>query len=251
VDGTRDRPPGKTAENWSRKDGIRGGAVSGPWRSGPRAPGAAPEAAPVAAERAPAARLRPAAWAGGWKPGMRARVGFGALAAVAVVVAAVGFWPTQPEEPQAVAEAPAPEPAIAPAPAPAPVAAPEPAAAPPVAAPAPAVEAAAAARAPDPALAGVTSVRLRVGPDFPAERQAAILAALAEAGIAGVEVEPLTFEVAASRVGYYRAADLAAAEALGRVVAPVIAPGGEVRVRDYGALLADAEPGRLDLWVGG
>ena len=33
VDGTRDRPPGKTAENWSRKDGIRAGAVSGPWRS--------------------------------------------------------------------------------------------------------------------------------------------------------------------------------------------------------------------------
>jgi hypothetical protein len=34
-------------------------------------------------------------------------------------------------------------------------------------------------------------------------------------------------------------------------VAPVIAEGGEVGVRDYGELLDDAEPGRLDLWVGG
>ena len=64
-------------------------------------------------------------------------------------------------------------------------------------------------------------------------------------------MEALPFEIATSRVGYYRAADLAAAEALGRVVAPVIAAGGEVGVRDYGQLLADAEPGRLDLWVGG
>ena len=89
----------------------------------------------------------------------------------------------------------------------------------------------------DPALAGVTSVRLRVGPDFPSERKAAILAALAKAGITGVQVEALPFEIASSRVGYYRAADLAAAEALGRVVAPVIAAGGEVGVRDYGPLL--------------
>ena len=63
-------------------------------------------------------------------------------------------------------------------------------------------------------------------------------------------VEPLPFEIATSRVGYYRADDLPAAEALGRVVAPVIAPGGSVGVRDYGALLADAQPGRLDLWIG-
>ena len=94
-------------------------------------------------------------------------------------------------------------------------------------------------------------VRLRIGPDFPSERQAAILAALAEAGLAAVRVEALPFEIATSRVGYYRAADLAAAEALGRLVAPVIAAGGEVGVRDYGQLLADPEPGRLDLWVGG
>lgn len=37
MDGTRGKPPGRTAENWSRKDGIRAGSVSGPWRSAPRA----------------------------------------------------------------------------------------------------------------------------------------------------------------------------------------------------------------------
>ena len=62
-----------------------------------------------------------------------------------------------------------------------------------------------------PALAGVTSVRLRVGPDFPAERQKAILDALAAAGISDIRVEALPFEIATSRVGYYRADDEAAA----------------------------------------
>jgi hypothetical protein len=109
---------------------------------------------------------------------------------------------------------------------------------------------AAPARAIDPALVGVTAVRLRIGPGFPAERKAAILTALARAGFTGVLVEALPFEIASSRVGYYREADLRAAEALGRVVAPVIAGGGDVGVRDYGPLWADAEPGRLDLWVG-
>ena len=75
----------------------------------------------------------------------------------------------------------------------------------------------------DPALAAVTSVRLRIGPEFPPGRQAAILAALSEAGITAVQVEALPFEIATSRVGYYRAEDLAAAEALGRLVSPVSA----------------------------
>ena len=57
------------------------------------------------------------------------------------------------------------------------------------------------------------------------------------------------FEIATSRVGYYRPEDQAAAAALGRVVAPVM--GGEIGVRDYGQPLPDAEPGRLDLWIGG
>jgi hypothetical protein len=62
-----------------------------------------------------------------------------------------------------------------------------------------------------------------------------------------VRVEALPFKVASSRVGYYRADDLAAAEALGRLVTPVLAEA--IGVRDYGKLLADPEPGRLDLWV--
>ncbi len=92
-------------------------------------------------------------------------------------------------------------------------------------------------------------MRLRVGPEFPADREQAILQALAAAGLADVRVEALPFEIATSRVGYYLAADLAAAEALGTVIAPVLG-GGEVAVRDYSQLLSDPEPGRLDLWVG-
>jgi hypothetical protein len=97
----------------------------------------------------------------------------------------------------------------------------------------------------------VTSVRLRIGPEFPPGRQAAILAALSEAGITAVQVEALPFEIVTSRVGYYRAVDLAAAQALGRLVSRVVGTDGDVGVRDYGQLLADPEPGRLDLWVGG
>jgi hypothetical protein len=90
-------------------------------------------------------------------------------------------------------------------------------------------------------------VRLRVGPDFPEEREAAIRAALASAGISGARVEVLPDGVATSRVGYYRPEDLAAAEALGRLVTPVLSE--SIGVRDYGKLLADPEPGRLELWV--
>ena len=181
--------------------------------------------------------------AGGRKPGLREGIALGALAAVAIVAAAVLFRLTQPGDVGVPQTAAARAPAVASGPAPAAkVAAAAPTSV--TAAPTPVAPA-------DPALAGVTSVRLRIGPDFPPERKAAILAALAKAGITGVQVEALPFEIATSRVGYYRAADLAAAEALGRVVAPVIAAGGEVGVRDYGQLLADAEPGRLDLWVGG
>ena len=184
--------------------------------------------------------------AGGRKPRLRQWIALGALAAVAIVAAAALFRLMQTGDvaaPQTAAGTASPAPAVASSPAPAAKVA---AAAPTgmTAAPTPVASA-------DPALAGVTSVRLRIGPDFPPERKAAILAALAKAGIAGVQVEALPFEIASSRVGYYRAADMAAAQALGRVVAPVIASGGEVGVRDYGQLLADAEPGRLDLWVGG
>ena len=108
-----------------------------------------------------------------------------------------------------------------------------------------------AAAAPDPALAAVGSVRLRV-PETLARGAAAtaIVAALKEGGIAEVQVEPLAFAVETSRVGYYLAPDRAAAEALARLAAPLVTPGGGAAGRDYGRLLDDPPPGRLDLWVG-
>lgn len=103
----------------------------------------------------------------------------------------------------------------------------------------------------DPALATVTSVRLRVGPGFPEDRQQAIVDALRAAGLPSVQVESLPFAITASRVGYYRPEDLPAAEALGRILGPVTsADGAAIGVRDYAKLLAGAAPGRLDLWIG-
>ncbi len=219
-------PPGRTAENWSRRDGIRAGSVSGPWRSAPREAGRAPAASPrhaaTPAVRRNDRRLR--------RMPLAAWVAIGAVAAAGIVLAAVFMRPetrvvSAPAE--IVVELPAPAP-------PAEVAE--------------AVVEAAPAEA-DPALAGVSVVRLRVGPEFPVEREAALLDALRAVGISGVRVETVPFRVASSRVGYYRADDLAAAEALGRLVSPVLSE--TIGVRDYGKLLADAEPGRLDLWVEG
>ncbi len=93
-------------------------------------------------------------------------------------------------------------------------------------------------------------MRLRIGPDFPADRQAALVKALDNAGIPAVKVEQLPFRIATSRVGYYRAADMIAAEALGKLITPVVGGGAAVGVRDYGKLLTDPDPGRLDLWIG-
>jgi hypothetical protein len=100
------------------------------------------------------------------------------------------------------------------------------------------------------ALAGVTSVRLRTGTGFAEADRAAVLAALGDVGLSDVRVEPLPFAVASSRVGYYRPEDKRAAEALAAVIAPVLSYGQPLPVRDYGELLDDAEPGRLDLWIG-
>jgi len=262
VDGTRDRPPGKTAQIAGRKDGIRAGAVSGPWRSGPAAEGAParkPELprppgqpGPIRATPAPGGRAPLVARAGlsehatpiehaAVTPSQQTRraiawIAFGVLVALGAVVAAVMFRAAsdapEPAVPELAAGQAAPAQPAAPAPA------------------ATTATPAAAAGGAD-ALAHVSVVRLRVGPGFPAERQSAILAALKGAGIAEVKVEALPFEVATSRVGYYRADDVAAADALARLITPVVGSGdGQVGVRDYGKLLDDAEPGRLDLWVG-
>ena len=226
MDGTRDRPAGKPAENRSRRDGIRAGAVSGPWRSGPRDEAPAPERR-TPAERRPVVEPEPLPVAPTRRsPSVALWSVVGFLVAFALVAAAFLLRP-EPPAPQAVAT-PVPVPEAAPA-GPAPL-------------PAPAVDAV--------AFAAVSTVRLRIAQDFPQERQEAILAALAAAGLGDVRVEPQAFGIAISRVGYYRTEDLAAAEALGRLVAPA-AGGGAIEPRDYSQLLPDAEPGRLDLWVGG
>jgi hypothetical protein len=212
VDGDGETPRGKTAENWSRRDGIRAGAVSGPWRSAPRAGGAAadsPEPEPGFVEptvvRRSRRRLPVAAW-----------IGFGMVFVVGSVAAALMLRPERGEAPAAIAE--------------------------PVSEPAPAA-------APDPALASVGNVRLRVPAALAEEWRAAIVAAVEAGGIADVQVETLPFPVETSRVGYYLEADRPGAEALARLVAPLVSPGRALPVRDYGKLLDDPEPGRLDLWV--
>jgi hypothetical protein len=218
LDGNRDRPPGRTAENRSRRDGIRAGAVSGPWRSGP--PATEPPVAALPVEAPPAHRRIPRG-----RPRLAFSIVVGSLLAVALAATAFVLRPAGPE---VAATAP---------PAPAPVAAPAP-------------EAPVAPAQPDPALAGVGSVRLRVPEAMAASRREALVAALAAGGVAEVQVEALPFEVASSRVGYYRAQDLAAAEALARLVGPLVGQRGALPVRDYGKLLDDPEPGRLDLWLG-
>lgn len=102
------------------------------------------------------------------------------------------------------------------------------------------------------AVADLPTMRLRVGPGFPQERQAEILDILAEAGHGTVLVESIPFTIAVSRVGYYRPEDRAAAADLARLVSPALdPPTGTIAVRDYAELIPDAAPGRLDLWIGG
>lgn len=92
-------------------------------------------------------------------------------------------------------------------------------------------------------------VRLRVGPDAEPAEITRITEALEGAGVGPIRVETLPFAITQSRVGYYRPEDEAAANALAELAGPLIGP-GEVGLRNYGDLLADTEPGRLDLWLG-
>lgn len=264
MDGAHDRPPGRTAENWSRNDRIRAGAVSGPWRSGqrtdtPPAPRSetpvsrAEPAAPHRAVEAPAAppvrETRPSRPAAPIKKrtgrlAMTAWIAFGILFAAGCVGLAFLFQPAgvppEAEGDTVAAAAGRDEEAVA-------IDAPAPAVE------APAVEPAATVAAPagDVTLAGISNVRLRTGTGLPETARDAVAAALERAGIADVQVEALPFEVGGSRVGYYRAEDRAVAEALAAWIAPVLGRADPLPVRDYHQLLDNAEPGRLDLWIGG
>ena len=258
VDGADGRRPGKTAENWSRNDRIRAGAVSGPWRSAPRtetapSPAVGPtpvEPAPELAatppphrdpviERPPTPRVEVVRPVTGRHPHRTSRgamfgwIGFGLVFAAGCVGLAFLFQPDAGAEPQGLS-APA-----------------ETAGAGPGDVAAAAAGGPAAGALPEPTtITGITSVRLRTGTGFAEADRDAIVAALAKAGLSEVQVEPLPFAVANARVGYYRPEDRAASEALAAYVAPVLGFAAPIAVRDYGALLDDAEPGRLDLWVG-
>lgn len=217
MDGNPEGPQGKSAENWSRRDGIRAGAVSGPWRSVPRdeepppVAAATPPASPVRHARTPPRRVPVAAWI------VAGTIGAAAIAATALLMRS-GDAPIVAADPAAAL--PAPTQAQAP----------------------PAAE---------PPLQAIGRVRLRVAGTMAPERRDALVAALKDGGIAEVAVEALAFEPQTSRVGYYREADRAAAEGLARFVTPRLPAGSALPVRDYAALLDDPEPGRLDLWIGG
>ncbi len=100
------------------------------------------------------------------------------------------------------------------------------------------------------AVSSQTALRLRLSPGYPAAERSALLDALAAAGHDSVVVEEIPFRIAISRVGYYAEGDKSAAETLAREIAPALGePEGSVVVRDYGNLLPDAAPGRLDLWI--
>jgi hypothetical protein len=103
--------------------------------------------------------------------------------------------------------------------------------------------------APEPADAG--TIRFRIGPEYDAALAGGIAAALGEAGYRSVRVETLPFDVAQSRVGYYREQDRGAALALARRVEAMAEGSGGIEVQDYGGMLDATEPGRLDLWLGG
>ncbi len=242
MNGSEGRRPGGVAENLGRRDGIRAGAVSGPWRSAPKAetgpvravvppPVSAPgppvvepvpdaePATPDVPRDAPRARLT-AVWLA---------VGIGLVAAVSIVGTAVLLRPgAETETPAAAAPAPA------------------------AVVEAPVVEAPAAAQTASPAaVVEVGSIRLRVGPEVAEDARAALVAALEGAGYGPVQVEVLPFPIAASRVGYYRAEDAAAAAELAEFVGGVLDAAVALSTRDYSQLLDGAVPGRLDIWIEG
>jgi hypothetical protein len=106
--------------------------------------------------------------------------------------------------------------------------------------------------APLPADDGPGAIRLRVGPNLAPERREQIAAALEAEGYGPVRLEVLPFPIAASRVGYYREEDEGAATSLAAFISGVLDDGGiDVSTRDYGKLLSDTEPGRLDVWIEG
>ena len=172
-----------------------------------------------------------------WK-GLSVPIAIAALAMGQLIIAGALFWPqgeTEPARAPAASEAlPPPTPAAA-------LIAPE------VVAPAAAEEIAAAGPPAEPAAAAGT-IYLRMSAGLGRQQRQRIEAVLAKAGYGTVIAQELPFSVSRSRVGYFREADRASAEAL---IAALRGTLDGLELRDYRALVKAPEPRRLDLWVGG
>jgi hypothetical protein len=320
VTGPMKSPPGGTAKNWGRRDNIRAGSVSGPWRSSPREDGAsgspdgpsepipraelqlrrsgtvstgvsqekpagpAPAASrssappirssePPAGQPSDAPRLsgraesrRPAGSPARGRVTLLPAILGGTLVALAIVGGAIYLRAeiSRTDIPAAGTRQERAVPGDATAPAsqtgqavpdgegqPRAEEAATPATIPEVATGREAPGGRAVPNAAESTAAtSAVPLRLRIGEGFPEEERLALVAQLEAAGHDRVLVEEIPFPIALSRVGYYQAGDRSAALALAEEIAPFIEPeNGEVVVRDYGNLVPDAEPGRLDLWV--
>ncbi len=185
---------------------------------------------------------------------VRAAIAAGGLIALAIVAAAFLLRPdAAPDLAAPVAPTPSEPVASVPAPPDTLAAAPTPSAAPETAASVPdGSQPAPAAIEPAVVDDGSGAIRLRVGPNLAPERREQIAAALEAEGYGPVRVEILPFPIAASRVGFYREEDEASAASLAEFISGVLGDGGiKVSTRDYGKLLSDTDPGRLDVWIEG
>jgi hypothetical protein len=97
----------------------------------------------------------------------------------------------------------------------------------------------------EPAAARPT-VYLRVGPGLSAEERQRIETALAQAGYVRVLVQEMPFTISRSRVGYFHDGDRETAEAL---IGALRGTHEGLLLRDYRGLIAEPEPGRLELWI--
>lgn len=94
------------------------------------------------------------------------------------------------------------------------------------------------------------SIRLRIYAGLPAERLAAITSALYQQGYLDIEIEKLSFHIALSRVGYFHPEDRPSAEQLAGIAAQILEETNDMfPVRNYEELSPDEQPGNLDLWV--
>jgi len=242
MDGTRDRLPDRTAENWRRGDRVRRIAATASWSTLPRhgafaaaAPAAAadviigyapnqprsepPLAQPDKSEPEAAKEISPRAAAP--LPTSRKRTGktravslsLGAIAVAAILTlgAVLVLRPHVEVQPTQIA-------------------------------------AAAVVETPQLEQPGSTiiTVHLRVGAGLSTAERQRIQSALAKAGYSTVVVQQMPFSISRSRIGYFREADRIAAEAL---IAALRGTHEVIELRDYSKLMSIPEPGRLDLWI--